>query len=46
MDSDMSSEYIHNGLVHECGNSSALAMELPKFCAKPYIWFQDQTYIL
>ena len=25
-----------NGLVQDCGNSIALAMELPQFCSKPY----------
>ena len=35
----VSSWYIHiDGLVHDCSNSSALAMELLQFCAKSSIW--------
>ena len=29
---------ITDGLVQDCGNSSASAMELPQFCIKPSIW--------
>ena len=27
---------LDNGLLQDCGNSIALAMELPQFCTKPY----------
>ena len=32
----LTSDYIYiDGLGQDCGNSSALAMELPQSCAKP-----------
>ena len=32
-----SAYYYINGLVQDCGNSSALALELPQSCTKPSI---------
>ena len=40
--------YIMNyidGLVHDCSNSSANALELPQSCTKPLIWY-NILYIL
>ena len=33
-----------NGLVQDCSNSSALAMELLQFCTKPSIYFLQATF--
>ena len=32
-----------DGLVQDCGNSSASAMELPQSCTKPYIYVYTYT---
>ena len=33
-----SSQFDMDGLAQDCGNSTALALELPQSCAKPSIW--------